>query len=46
MPQTTSSTSMKVRNTTALKAISHMKKTAPAVDSPIATTGVCVLSLT
>src|SRR5260370_26039041 len=45
-PQTTSSTSMKVRNVTALKAISHMKTTAPAVDTPMATTGVCTVSLT
>ena len=46
VPQTTSSTSMKVRKATALKAISHMKTTAPPVDIPIATTGVCVVSLT
>ena len=46
VPHTTSSTSMKVRNATALNAISHMKTTAPAVETPIATTGVCRVSLT
>src|SRR5215813_8784090 len=46
VPQTTSSTSMKVRNTTALNAISHIKMTAPTVETPIATTGVCSVSLT
>jgi hypothetical protein len=40
----TSSTSMKVRKATALKAMSHMKTTAPPVEIPIATTGVCTVS--
>src|SRR5215471_20245213 len=46
VPQTTSSTSMKVRNATALNAISHMNTTAPTVETAIATIGVCRVSLT
>ena len=37
---------MKVRKATALNAISHMNTTAPTVEMPMATTGVCVVSLT
>ena len=37
---------MNVRKATALNAISHMNTTAPAVEMPIATTGVCRVSLT
>src|SRR5215469_11392378 len=46
IPQTTRSTSMKVRKATASNAISHMNTMAPAVETPIATTGVCRVSLT
>jgi acetolactate synthase-1/3 small subunit len=45
-PQTTSSTSTSVSSMMPWKAISHMKKTAPRVDSPMATTGVWNRSLT
>src|ERR1044071_3675468 len=46
VPQMTSRTSMKVRKATALSAISHRTTPAPAVEMLIATTGVCVVSLT